>query len=57
MQEVDEKGTSIGRRVEQAMEETKTMISQLERKTHTTESVVDTSLHTLEPVSMIRQVK
>ncbi len=52
---MDERGCTVKERVEQACEETKELIRQLESKIRT-QSLVDTSLHTLEPASMIRQV-
>ena len=55
VQEVDERGCTVKERVEQACEETKGRIRQLESKIRS-QSLVDTSLHTLEPASMIRQV-
>jgi hypothetical protein len=55
MQEVDERGCSAGERVEQALEETKGLLQQLESKIHSM-SHTDTAFHTLEPASMIRQV-
>ena len=54
-QEVDERGNTVVERVEQAMDETKDLISQLESKSKM-QSSPDTSLHTVEPASMIRQV-
>ncbi len=54
-QEVDEQGNTESERVEQVLDETKELIAQLESKNQT-QSLVDTSLHTLEPASMTRQV-
>ena len=42
--------------MEQALEETKELIRQLESKIRNQSLIPDTSLHTLEPASMIRQV-
>ena len=56
IKEVDERGCTVKERVEQACEETKELIRQLESKIRS-QSLVDTSLHTLEPASMIRQVR
>lgn len=52
---MDERGCTIGERVEQALEETKELIRQLESKLRN-QSPMDTSMHTLEPASMLRQV-
>ena len=54
---MDERGCSVGERVEQALQETKELMRQLESKIRAgNQSLVDTSLHTLEPASMLRQV-
>ncbi len=45
-QEVDEQGNTVSERVEQVLDETKELITQLESKNQT-QSLVDTSLHTL----------
>lgn len=49
----------MSERVEQALEETKELMKQLESKIRAgggAQSLVETSLHTVEPASMLRQV-
>ena len=55
LQDEDDRGTVVSERLELALEETKNLISQLDSRTHT-HSIVENSLHTLEPASMIRRV-
>ena len=53
---MDERGCVVVERVEQALEETKELLHQLESKMRKP-SLPDAALHTLEPASMLRQVR
>ncbi len=55
LQEVDLQGNTVSSRVEQALEDTRDLIGQLD-STSRTQSLVETTLHSLEPPNLTRQV-